>query len=86
MFSLELISKQLGLRFDISVEDAVAVHVFNGFQQLVNVVLDFGFSQIGRSALNGLVQVHLHDFEDERQTTSWLVVKHLNELDDVSVR
>lgn len=40
MFSLRSVTLVANLRLDVSVENAVAVHVFDGLQQLVHVQLD----------------------------------------------
>lgn len=43
------------LRFDVSVENSVTVHVFDGLQQLVDVKLDARLWQVSRSSFNRFV-------------------------------
>lgn len=66
-------------------ENAVAVHVLDGLEQLVDVELDTALRQVVGAALDCLVEVHLHDFEYEREAARRLVVEHLDQLDDVAV-
>ena len=73
------------LWFDVTMENAVTVHVIDSLHQLVHVVLDAFFGQIVPAALDRIVHVHLHELEHERQTPSRLVVEHLVELDDLRV-
>ena len=54
------------LRLDVTMEDAVAVHVVDRLQQLVHVVLDAVLRQVVSLALDGIVHVHVHQLEDER--------------------
>lgn len=74
------------LRLDVTVEDSIAVHVFDGFQQLVDVVFDSGLGQVVLATFDGFVQVHVHYLEDECETTGRLIIQDLDELDDVAVR
>jgi hypothetical protein len=37
-------------------------------------------------ALDGVVHVHVHELEDQSQSTSGFIVEHLIELDDLGVR
>ncbi len=52
------------LRFDVAVEDAVPMHVFDRLQQLINVEFYSRLRQVIGPALNGLIEVHLHEVED----------------------
>jgi hypothetical protein len=52
------------LRFDVSVENAVSVHVVDCFQNLVHVVFDSLFGQVVSAALDGLIHVHIHEFKN----------------------
>ena len=74
------------LRLDVSVEDAVSVHVVNGLHQLVHVVLDALFRQVVPPALDSVVHVHLHELEDESKSACWLIVENLVEFDDLRMR
>ena len=56
-------------------EDAVAVHMIYRFEHLVHVVLDSLLRQVVSPALDCLVHVHVHQFEDQCQTTSRLIAK-----------
>lgn len=51
--------------FDVSMEDALHVHVFDGHNELVDPVLDLGLGQVALPALDGLVEVHIHQLEDQ---------------------
>ena len=55
----------LYLRFNVSVENAISVHVLDRLEQLIDVELDAGFGQVSRSSLDSLVKVHLHELKDE---------------------
>jgi hypothetical protein len=59
--------------FDVPVEDAVAVHVVDGLQQLVDVVLDNGLVEVLLAPLDVLVHVAVHKFEDQGQSSRGLV-------------
>ena len=66
-------------------ENSVPMHVLNRLQQLVDVEFDAGLGQVRRAALDRLVQVHLHDLEDQGQSAGGFVVEHLDEGNDVVV-
>lgn len=53
------------IRLDVSMEDAISVHVFYGFEELIHVELDAGLGQVRRSPLDGFIKVHLHEFENQ---------------------
>ena len=53
------------LWLDISVEDAVSVHVVDGLQQLVHVVFDPVFRQVATPTFDGVVHVHIHKLEHQ---------------------
>lgn len=63
------------LRFDVSVENSVLVHVLDGLEQLVDVELDARLGKVSGAPLDGLVKVHFHEFEDEGETSSGLVAR-----------
>ena len=63
----------IDLRFNISVENAVSMHVFYGLKQLINVELDTRLWQISRSTLDRLIQIHFHELEDESESARRLV-------------
>ena len=94
---------------NVTMEDAVAVHVIHSFHKLVHVVLDsvLGYvvpspsnelrkyamefvQQIPGSAsasvISYLVDVHVHELKYERQSTRWLIIQHLYQLDNVRMR
>ena len=56
----------LYLRFNVSVENTISVHVLDRLEQLIDVELDAGFGQVSRSSLDSLVKVHLHELKDKR--------------------
>ena len=51
------------IRFDVSVENAIPVHMLNGLQQLVDVELASVLGQVVCAALDSFIQVHLHQLE-----------------------
>ena len=57
------------LRFDISVEYSISVHMVNSFQYLVHVVFDALFRQVMPPALDSLIHVHVHQLKDKSQST-----------------
>ena len=66
---LELVVRdQDVLRLDVAVEDAVAVHVVHALEQLVHVILDALLLQVLPPPADELVDVHVHQLEDERET------------------
>ena len=46
-------------------EDAVPMHVFNRFQQLVDVEFDPRLRQVIRPPFDGFIEVHLHKLKDK---------------------
>ena len=68
------------LRFDVSMKDPVPVHMLDGLQQLVDVVLHSRLRQVVRPPLNGFIQVHLHELEYEGQATGGLVTMRLESV------
>ena len=54
-------------------KNAVPVHVVDCLQQLVHVVLDSVLRQIVPLALDDVVHVHVHEFEDEGEATRRLI-------------
>ena len=71
--------------FDVSVENAVLVHVIQSLQQLVHVIFNLLGIQIGLPPSDRLVQVHLHQLKNQRQPSRRLVVQDFNEFYDVGV-
>ena len=70
---------------------SVFVHMIQRFHQLVDVVLDLGLWEVVLAAFHPLVQVHVHEFEHERQAaggfvTVWSVLQDFQHLHDVGVR
>ena len=57
------------LRFDISVEYAIPVHVIDSFKHLIHIVFDASFRQVMPSALDSLIHVHVHQLKDKSQAT-----------------
>lgn len=82
MFSLKL---QI-LRFDVSMENAVSVHVLYSFKNLIDLILDFRFWDIVLSPVNCVIEIAIHQFEDQSKSSSWLIVEHLMKTDNVRVR
>ena len=51
------------LRFDVSVEDAISVHVIDGLEDLIHVILDPLLGQIMPPAFDSFVHIHIHEFK-----------------------
>jgi len=68
------------------VENAVAMHVLNCFEQLIYVRLHSRFWEIVGPTFDSLVQIHVHNLKHKGEPPCWLVVQDLNELDDVIMR
>lgn len=58
-------------------ENAVFVHVLDRFEQLVDVEFDAGFWQVRSPPLDGFVEVHFHELEDEGEASRWLVTRNI---------
>ena len=67
-------------------ENPVAVHVVHGPHKLVHVRLDVVFRHVVASPTDQLVDVHVHELEDQRQAPRGLVVEHFEELNNVTMR
>ena len=61
------------LRLDISVENSIAMHMINWFQHLIHVILHSLLRQIVPPALDGLIHVHVHQFEDKCKSPGGLI-------------
>ena len=61
------------LRLDISVEDPVPVHVIDRLEHLIHVVFYSLLRQIVTPAFDRLIHVHVHELEDQGQSTCWLI-------------
>ncbi len=70
MFSLG----SMGLRFDVTVEDAVSVHVLDALENLVSLLLNLRLGDVVLSPVNGVVEVAVHELEDECEASCGLVV------------
>jgi hypothetical protein len=68
------------------VENAVSMHMLNSFQDLESLKLHFAFWDVILATIDGVIQVTIHQLENEGQTPSWFIVQHLVEADDVWVR
>ncbi len=54
---------RVNLRFNVTMKNAVSVHVFDGFQKLVHIIFYSSFRQVIWAAFDSLVQVHFHDLK-----------------------
>jgi hypothetical protein len=54
-------------------EDAVLVHVINGFKNLVHQELNSVFGEVIPPTLNRFIHIHIHELEHQCQSASWLV-------------
>jgi hypothetical protein len=64
-------------------KNPVPMHVLDGFEELVHVVLNSLLWEIVRTAFNGFVQVLVHQLEHKGKPSGRLVVKNFNQLDNV---
>ena len=55
-------------------EDAISMHVINGFEQLIHVILNTIFWEIVALALDCIIHVDVHQLEHEGQTSRWLII------------
>ena len=69
------------LWLDVPVEDTVAVHVVHALKQLMHVKFDATLGEIMPTAADELIDVHLHQLEDQSEPPCRLVVQHLGQLD-----
>jgi hypothetical protein len=58
---------------DVSMEDAIAMHVIQALHKLIHVTPDKVFSEVMTTASDKLVNVHVHQFKHESQATCRLV-------------
>ena len=63
------------LRFDVPMKDSITVHMIDGFQDLIHVILDALLWQVVSPALDGLVHVHIHQLKHKCKATSGLVTR-----------
>lgn len=58
-------------------ENAIPMHVLDGLEQFVHVVLDALLGHVVAATFDSVVEVHVHELEDESEATSRLVEEHL---------
>lgn len=61
--------------FDVAVEDAVSMHVVDALDQLVHVILHPVLRQVVPLALDGVVHVHVHEFENQCESTGGFIAE-----------
>ena len=54
------------------------MHVLDGLEELVDIEFDPVLWQVVCPSLDGFIEVHLHQLEDQGQSACWLVIEHLN--------
>jgi hypothetical protein len=59
-----VVHQQNVLGLDVSVKDAVSVHVVDRFQKLVHVVLHSVLRQVVSTAFDSIIHVHIHQFKN----------------------
>ena len=59
--------------FNITMKNAVPVHVVYRLKKLVHVILHSILRQIVSLTLDGVIHVHVHEFKDECESASWLI-------------
>ena len=67
-------------------KNAVSVHMFDGFKQLIHVVLDSLLGKIVWPPLNCFVKILVHYLENKSQPPSRLIVKDFYQLYYVGMR
>ena len=70
-------------RFDVAMEDPVAVHVVHSLGQRIHELSYPRLAEVVTPTADELVDIHLHQLEYERQPPSGLIVEDLDQLDDV---
>ena len=70
-----VLHEQNVLGLDVSVEDSVPVHVINRLKQLIHVVFDPVLGQIVAFALDCIIHIHVHEFEDECESSRRFIAK-----------
>ena len=63
----------MNLRFDVSVEDTIAMHVVDGLEDLVDVELDPLLGQVVPPPFDRLVHVHVHQLKHQCQPPRRLI-------------
>ena len=51
------------LRFDVTVEDAIPVHVFDTLEYLISLLLYFCLWDVVLPSVNGVIEVAVHKFK-----------------------
>ena len=54
-------------------ENALAVHVVNGYQELINVVFDLRLLKVVAASSDQLVKVDVQELEDQSESSGWLI-------------
>ena len=80
-----VVEKEDVLRFDVSMEDTISMHVVNGLHKLIDIEFDSVLREVMGPSLYGLVHVHFHQLKDQGQSSCGLVVKDFEESDDVGM-
>lgn len=62
------------------------MHVLDPLHYLVCLLLHLRFGDIVLSPVNSVVEVAVHEFEDESESTRRLIIQYLMKFDDVWVR
>ena len=80
-----ILSQQNVLWLDISVEDSIPMHVVDTFNQLIHIVFHSVLWEVVTLALDGVVEVHVHEFKNESKAAGRLIVEYLVQRDDVGM-
>lgn len=59
-------------------KDSVSVHVVNGLDKLIHVVLYSVLGQVMSLAFDGIVHVHVHQFENEGEAARGFVAEKVS--------
>ena len=61
------------LRLDVAMKNAISMHVVNRLEHLIHVVFYSLLWQVVTPAFDRLIHVHVHELEDQGQSTRRLI-------------
>lgn len=83
-FDLVVLNENI-FRFNIAMENTILMHMVDCLDDLIHVIAHSSFWQVVPATFNCLVQIHVHQLEDERQSACGLIVKDFVQCDNVGV-
>ena len=75
-----VLTKEDIFRFNVSVKDAISVHVVYRLDKLVHVVLYSVFRQVMPFPFYGIVHVHVHQLKHKGKSACWFIIQHFVKL------